>query len=171
MASKALPFVLLLLILSIIIELGGGLLLAIGWHARWAALAIFLFVIPVTIIFHPVWVDPAQKWVFWKNVFILGGMLYVMAYGPGPPALGTSCSTLRLVNKANELRVASQIAQRPGGWATLGPEVPRMEGARSPSGRSRAPASMHTRTATVAGRFPRPAAVWPSPASVPIALA
>ncbi len=84
MASKALPFVPLLLVLTIVIELGGGLLLAMGWHARWAALAIFLFVIPVTIVFHPVWADPGQKWAFWKNVFILGGMLYVMAYGPGP---------------------------------------------------------------------------------------
>jgi putative oxidoreductase len=87
MANKGLPFVQLLLVLTILIELGGGLMLALGWHARWAALAIFLFVIPVTIIFHPVWADPAQKWLFWKNVFILGGMLYVMAHGSGPLSL------------------------------------------------------------------------------------
>ena len=86
-ASKGLPMALVLAVLAIIVELGSGLLLAVGWRARWAALALFLYVIPVTIVFHPVWVDPSQKWAFWKNVFVLGGLLYVMAYGPGPFSL------------------------------------------------------------------------------------
>jgi putative oxidoreductase len=59
-------------------------LLVLGWHARWAALVIFLYVIPVTLVFHPFWTDASQLWNFWKNVAIMGGMLYIMAYGPGP---------------------------------------------------------------------------------------
>ena len=82
MASKGLPMVQVLLVLTILIELGGGLLLAIGYKARWAALAIFLFLIPVTFIFHP-YSDPAQLNAFMKNVAIMGGMLMVFAFGPG----------------------------------------------------------------------------------------
>ena len=40
MASKGLPMVQVLLVLTILVELGGGILLAVGWKARWAALVI-----------------------------------------------------------------------------------------------------------------------------------
>jgi len=39
MAAKGLPIVDVLLPLTIAVELGGGLLLALGWKARWAAAA------------------------------------------------------------------------------------------------------------------------------------
>ncbi|MBI2313715.1 MAG: DoxX family protein [Betaproteobacteria bacterium] len=92
MASKGLPMAEVLLVATIAIELGGGLMILAGWHARWAALAIFLFIIPTTLVFHPFWaVDAAQKGNqmnhFLKNLAIMGGMLYVMAYGPGPTSL------------------------------------------------------------------------------------
>ena len=84
MAGKGLPMVPFLLALATIAELAGAALLVLGWHARWAALVIFLYVIPVTLVFHPFWTDASQLWKFWKNVAIMGGMLYIMAYGPGP---------------------------------------------------------------------------------------
>jgi len=88
MASKGMLLVNLLLPAAIAIELGGGLLLAIGYKARWAALAIFLFLIPTTLIFHAFWgIDPKeaamQQINFLKNVSIAGGMLMVFAHGPG----------------------------------------------------------------------------------------
>lgn len=88
MASKGLPMVPVLLALTIAIELGGGLLLAIGWKARWAALVIALFLVPVTVIFHAFWDIPAEQVMnqsnhFFKNVAIIGGMLVVFAFGPG----------------------------------------------------------------------------------------
>jgi putative oxidoreductase len=88
MASKGLPMVDVLLPLTILVELGGGLLIAIGWKARWAAAAIFLFVIPVTLVFHnPVGLAPAeaeeQMINLLKNVSIMGGMLGLFAFGPG----------------------------------------------------------------------------------------
>ncbi len=75
-----------------LIELGGGLLLALGYKARWAALAIFLFLIPATLIFHAFWaVDPEQVKMqliqFQKNLAIMGGMLYVVFNGPGRMSL------------------------------------------------------------------------------------
>ncbi|MBI3344194.1 MAG: DoxX family protein [Gammaproteobacteria bacterium] len=84
MASKGIPLTSLFLALTIAVELGGGLLIALGLYARWAALAIFLFLIPVTLIFHPFWSDPSQMNTFMKNIAIMGGMLYIMTYGSGP---------------------------------------------------------------------------------------
>lgn len=88
MASKGLPMAEILLVFTILIELGGGLMLMIGYRARWAAGAIFLFLIPVTLVFHNYWAAPAaemqiQMIMFMKNLAIMGGMLYVAAYGPG----------------------------------------------------------------------------------------
>jgi putative oxidoreductase len=40
-ASKGLPMPELLAIGAIIVELGGGIMLIVGWNARWAAAAIF----------------------------------------------------------------------------------------------------------------------------------
>ena len=88
MASKGLPMVAVLLPLTILVELGGGLLIALGWKARWAAAVIFLFIIPVTLVFHnPAGLDPAQAQQqminLLKNVSIMGGMLGLFAFGPG----------------------------------------------------------------------------------------
>ncbi len=90
MASKGMPMVEVLLVGTIIIELIGGLMLAVGWKARWAAWAIFLFIIPTTIIFHPVWADASQMIQFNKNLAIMGGMLYVAFMGPGRLSLDKS---------------------------------------------------------------------------------
>ena len=83
MANKGLPAPNTLLILTVIIELGGGILLLVGMFARAMSLAIFLFIIPVTYIYHPFWVSPAELNAFLKNVAIMGGLLYVMINGPG----------------------------------------------------------------------------------------
>lgn len=88
MASKGLPMTEVLLVMTIIIELGGGLMILLGWQARWAATAIFLFLIPVTLIFHPAWADPGEFNAFFKNLAIMGGMMYIMVYGSGPLSLG-----------------------------------------------------------------------------------
>ena len=79
----------LLLVITIIIELGGGIALVLGWKARLAALVLFLWMIPVTLIFHNFWGVPAdqamnQQIHFLKNLAIMGGMLMIMANGPGP---------------------------------------------------------------------------------------
>jgi len=45
----------LMLLVTIAVELGGGLLVLIGWQARWSATAILLWMIPVTYLFHAYW--------------------------------------------------------------------------------------------------------------------
>lgn len=87
MTSKGLPFASVLLVLTIAMELGGGLLLVVGWKARWVALAFFLWLIPVTLVFHTASSNPGeaqnQMIHFLKNVSIMGGMLQLVAFGPG----------------------------------------------------------------------------------------
>ena len=92
MASAGLPVVNVLLALTIAVELGGGLLLVLGWKARWSAVVLFLFLIPATLIFHAFWSAPAEQSAmqqihFLKNLAIMGGMLLLAAYGPGAWAL------------------------------------------------------------------------------------
>ena len=88
MAGKGLPMVEVLLALAIVIELGGGLALVIGWKARWAALALIVFTALATLVFHNFWAVPAdqammQQISFMKNLSIIGGLLLLVAFGPG----------------------------------------------------------------------------------------
>jgi len=88
MASKGLPVAEVLLVVTIAVELAAGILLVIGYKARWAALAIALWLVPVTFAFHQFWGIPADQVMnqtnhFFKNVAIFGGMLMVFAFGPG----------------------------------------------------------------------------------------
>lgn len=87
-ASKGLPLPQLLAAITILVELGGGLALLLGWKARWAALLLALFVLVITPIMHNFWALAAaqammQKVTFFKNLSIAGGLLAVYAFGPG----------------------------------------------------------------------------------------
>lgn len=86
--SKGLPLPTLAAIGAIIIELGGGILLAIGWKTKLAAAALFVFTAMTALFFHNFWAvapDQAQNQMihFMKNLAIMGGLLFVMAHGSG----------------------------------------------------------------------------------------
>jgi putative oxidoreductase len=86
MASAGLPFASVLLVLTIVVEVGGGAALIMGIGARWAALALALFLIPATFTFHAFWAADAahfqdQLTAFMKNLAIFGGMLLVIERG------------------------------------------------------------------------------------------
>ena len=75
-------------VIAIVIELGFGILLLLGYQTRWAALAIGLFCVVVPFIFHPYWAVPAaqlmaQKNNFFKDLAIAGGLFAIAAWGPG----------------------------------------------------------------------------------------
>lgn len=91
-ASKGLPLPQLAAIAAIIVELGGGILLVLGWKTRWAAGAMMLFTLAAALIFHNYWAAPAeaaqnQMIHFLKNVSMAGGLLYVVVFGSGPVAI------------------------------------------------------------------------------------
>jgi putative oxidoreductase len=94
MAAKELPAVPLLLGTAIAIELLGGLSILTGLFARQAALIIFLYLIPVTLIFHNFWdqgpaSQPMQLVNFLKNLAIMGGLLELFSFGPGRHSFGS----------------------------------------------------------------------------------
>jgi putative oxidoreductase len=75
------------------VELGGGLSLLLGCKARLGALLLFLFLIPVTLTFHNWWTYPPQEQkvqmlFFLHNLTLMGGLLLVMTFGPGPISIG-----------------------------------------------------------------------------------
>ena len=87
-ASKGLPMPAVVAVLTILIELGGGLAIAFGFMTRWAALALAVFSLLAGLIFHAYWTVPADQVMnmqinFWKNVAIAGGFLALAAFGPG----------------------------------------------------------------------------------------
>ncbi len=89
MMSAGLPMVELLLVVTILIEVVGGLMLVIGWQTRAAALVLLLFMIPVTVVFHNPWaaaesaIAQQQMIHFLKNLAIMGGLLNLLAFGAG----------------------------------------------------------------------------------------
>ena len=92
MASKGMPAAEVLAALTIVLEIGGGLALLFGWQARWAALALALFTLLASVIFHNFWALPEaqkmmQQLMFMKNLAIVGGLFMVVALGAGPASL------------------------------------------------------------------------------------
>jgi putative oxidoreductase len=87
-ASKGVPLPEVAAAIAIGAELGLGLLLLIGWQARWAALGLALFTFVITFIFHNFWAMPPaqvmqQQQAFFKNMAVVGGLLAIVAWGAG----------------------------------------------------------------------------------------
>ena len=87
-AGKELPIPQVLAAIAIAIELGAGLAIVFGWKTRWAAVAMMVFLVVITPIFHAFWNVPADQATmqlinFMKNLSILGGMILLFAWGPG----------------------------------------------------------------------------------------
>lgn len=87
-ASGGLPFPAVLAVLVGLLELVGGLAIAIGFQARIAALALGVFTIAASLLFHKFWAVPAeqamvQQLMFMKNLSVAGGMFIVAALGAG----------------------------------------------------------------------------------------
>ena len=91
-ASGGLPFASVLAVVVGLLELVGGLAIAIGFQARWAALALGLFTIAASLLFHKFWAVPAeqafmQQLMFMKNLSVAGGLFIVAALGAGAASL------------------------------------------------------------------------------------
>jgi putative oxidoreductase len=73
----------ILLPLVILLELGGGLLIVVGFMTRWVSLAIAGFTLVAAAIFHSNFSDQMQVIMFLKNLGIAGGFLILAAHGAG----------------------------------------------------------------------------------------
>lgn len=80
MESVGLPGMLLPLV--ILLEIGGGLALVLGFQTRLATLALAIFSIVSAFIFHS-GADPMQQIMFMKNLAMAGGLLAFTVFGAG----------------------------------------------------------------------------------------
>lgn len=87
MAAHGMPLTWLFAAGAIIVEAGGGLSLLLGYMSKIGAIALFIFMIPTTLIFHTNLGDQMQVIHFMKNLAIMGGLAYVAIYGSGEYSL------------------------------------------------------------------------------------
>mgnify|MGYP000854053070 CR=1 FL=1 len=78
MASKGIPE--WMLVLVILLELGGGIAILVGFQTRVVALFLVFFNILTAFMFHG---DPSDATAFMKNIAISGGYLYLAVHGAG----------------------------------------------------------------------------------------
>jgi putative oxidoreductase len=88
-SSKGLPMASVAIACAAVIELAGGLAIIAGFQTKIAAWLLFLYLIPVTFLFHNFWamqgVEQQQNMIdFLKNVSIMGGLVILATYGAGP---------------------------------------------------------------------------------------
>ncbi|WP_309936361.1 DoxX family protein [Variovorax atrisoli] len=75
-------------VIAIIVELGLGIALLLGFKTRWTAIVMAIFSIATALFFHKFWSAPdamkmMQQINFNKNIAIAGGLLALAAFGPG----------------------------------------------------------------------------------------
>jgi putative oxidoreductase len=89
-AAHGVPLPDLLVPLSGIIALLGGLSILLGFQTRLGAWLLVIFLVPVTMMMHNFWAvsDPmalqVEKAMFLKNVTMLGAALVISYFGAGP---------------------------------------------------------------------------------------
>jgi len=81
MESQGVPGMLLPLVIAV--ELVGGLLVAVGWQTRLAAIALAGFTLAAGLLFHFQPADQGQMIHFMKNIAITGGFLVLAMTGAG----------------------------------------------------------------------------------------
>lgn len=107
-ASQGVPLAGLLVPVAGVLAILGGLSVALGYKAKWGALLLVAFLLPVTFMMHNFWsvADPMtaamQQAMFFKNISMLGGALLLAYFGSGPLSLDSRLEKSRARNR--ELR-------------------------------------------------------------------
>ena len=92
-SAHGVPFATVLVPAAGMLALVGGVLVVLGYRARFGAFLVLLFLVPVTLVMHKFWgiADPQvaqlQRVMFMKNAAIAGGALLIMYWGSGPYSL------------------------------------------------------------------------------------
>jgi putative oxidoreductase len=91
LASKGLPGpAMAWAVIGAVVEFFGSLAILLGFKTRYAALLLIVFTLVAAFLSHSYWTlaDPAamrnQSIHFWKNIAIIGGLLFLFVRGAGP---------------------------------------------------------------------------------------
>ena len=82
-AAAGLPLPVAAYAVAVLAEVGGGLLLLLGYQTRLAALGLAVFTFAAALGFHHNVADKIQMIHFLKNLAITGGLLQIFAFGAG----------------------------------------------------------------------------------------
>jgi putative oxidoreductase len=85
--SVGLPMASLGWAIAVAFEIGGGLLLVLGFRAREVAIGLAVFTLAAAVFFHRNFADQNQMIHFLKNIMIIGGLLQIAHFGAGPYSL------------------------------------------------------------------------------------
>lgn len=88
------------LVAAIVVELGGGLLLALGYKTRIVALVLAAFSVVTGLVFHNAVGDQNQMIHLMKNLAMAGGLLQVVAFGAGAYSLDAKSAAVGRVSAA-----------------------------------------------------------------------
>lgn len=89
LTEKGFQYIPFVIFAAAVVEIIGAISLILGWKTRWGAILLLLFIVPTTLIFHNFWdfVEPAvrelQMIMFFKNLAIIGGLLYILSFSAG----------------------------------------------------------------------------------------
>jgi putative oxidoreductase len=83
-SEAGLPLAPLGWLIAVVLEVGGGLLLVIGFRAVGAAFALAVFTLAAAVVFHHHFADQNQMIHFLKNLMMAGGLLQIVHFGAGP---------------------------------------------------------------------------------------
>ena len=92
-AAQGIPFAGVLVPLSGVLAIVGGLSILLGFHGKLGAWLLVLFLLPVTFTMHNFWAvkDPMMQQIqmamFLKNISMLGSALFFTQIGTGPLSL------------------------------------------------------------------------------------
>jgi putative oxidoreductase len=103
-SSVGLPLAQLGWLIAVVVELGGGALLLIGYRARLVALITALFALATAIFFHRNFADQNQMIHFLKNIMLAGGLLQIVYFGAGPLSIDARGTNRPSAGKADEIR-------------------------------------------------------------------
>jgi putative oxidoreductase len=92
-SAQGVPLATLVVPLTGLLAFVGGVMVLVGYRARFGAFLLFCFLVPVTLVMHAFWGAPdaataaQEKAHFMKNLSLLGGTLLLMYFGSGPLSL------------------------------------------------------------------------------------
>ena len=87
MEAKGMPMTTILLTGAIVFLLFGAFSIATGYRTKIGAIALIIFLIPATLIFHTDFSDQNQMTHFLKNLALIGGLLFIYTNGTGALSL------------------------------------------------------------------------------------
>lgn len=122
-AHHGVPLAGLLVPLSGVVALVGGLSVLLGYQTRLGASLLTLFLIPVTLVMHNFWATPdttafqVERALFLRNVALLGGALFIGYFGGGPLSLDALIHREKeVVNPTRAPHLAPAAHASQSGW-------------------------------------------------------